>query len=188
MIALVVAGLATVLLVFQDDELQRLVQLGASRNAVGKLRREPVLLSVLRRRADDARNDSDIAQLVLRLATSDLVGGQYNCRVEAHLRDGLTADALAAGKASWSVAAATTVFGVVTVVPAHGHEVANANLQRIVAHLMDKASVDHTEYVASRHAHTEYGEYNGEAIQGWDPKRKHDWPAGTRSPAVCASR
>jgi len=54
-------------------------------------------------------------------------------------------------------------------------------IAKTIRHLQSSAV-----YVVTRSVYTEYGEYDGLVTQGWDPKRKRDWPKGTESPFIIA--
>jgi hypothetical protein len=181
-IALVIAFMAAVLLVAQDEELKRLMKESESRSPfVGQFRDEPGLICVLFKR-DNRMNESATAKTLLEDIVPSLVKTTQS-KIELHVRDGLTTDALGLGSA-WG-AKPSWVFAHVAFVPSSR----SANLEQLaqtVTHALAplRDGVEMHVYQVSRRLHTEYGEYNGEAKSGWNPARQMDWPRGSRSPFI----
>ena len=180
--ALVAAAAASVMLVAQDAEMQRLLGEAASRNIAGRNRREPVLLSILFAEKKDERNESTTARAVLDAVQLHLAP-VCACRIELHIRDGLTTDVLNAARVSWGLSD-NIALGQLSVMPASGVKADDPSVLSKVSHALNVAGVTHYEYEGSRHMYTDYGEYVGEATQGWDPQRKRTWKVGERSPFV----
>ena len=183
---LMLVGAVTVLLVAQDHELKRLLADATQRDFKGRLRQEPVLLALLRRRSNQLhvlqRNDSALADRVLTAVRSDL--SPLAESVEVLIRDGLTTDAVSGGKGVWGGASSSEgLFGVVSLV--RPKQSSLEATQRDLAACLDKLQfLSYDVYLVSRRLHTDYGEYNGEATANWNPQRKRDWPSGQRSPYI----